>query len=58
MAETAGIETGDIVRKINQQTTRTGAEAMHALRGMRTGSTAFLLIWRDGEEILVEMPTE
>jgi serine protease Do len=58
LAETAGIETGDIVRKINQQTTRTGAEAMHALRRMRTGSTAFLLIWRDGEEILVEMPTE
>lgn len=58
VAETAGIETGDIVRKINQQTTRTGAEAMHALRRMRTGSTAFLLIWRDGKEILVELPTE
>ena len=58
VAETAGIETGDIVRKVNQQTTRTGAEAMQALRRMRTGSTAFLLIWRDGEEILIEMPTE
>ena len=58
VAETAGIETGDIVRKVNQQTTRTGADAIQALRRVRTGSTAFLLIWRDGAEILVEMPTE
>ena len=54
----AGIEKGDVVRRVNQRTTRTATEAMHELRRLPTGSTAFLLIWRDGEEILIEMPTE
>ena len=58
VAETAGLETGDVVRKVNRQTTRTAAEAMHELRRMRTGGTAFLLIWRDGDELLVELPTQ
>ena len=58
VAADAGIEKGDVVRRVNQRTTRTAAEAMHELRRMPTGSTAFLLIWRDGEEILIEMPTE
>jgi serine protease Do len=58
VAADAGIEKGDVVRRVNQRTTRTAAEAMHELRRMPRGSTAFLLIWRDEEEILVEMPTE
>ena len=58
VAADAGIEKGDVVRRVNQRTTRTAADAMHELRRMPTGRTAFLLIWRDGEEILVEMPTE
>ena len=58
VAADAGIEKGDVVRRVNQRTTRTAAEAMHELRRMPTGRTAFLLIWRNGEEILVEMPTE
>ena len=58
VADTAGLETGDVVRKVNRQTTRTAAEAMHELRRMPTGGTAFLLIWRDGDELLVELPTE
>jgi serine protease Do len=58
VADTAGLETGDVVRQVNRQRIRTAAEAMHALHRMRTGSTAFLLIWRDGSELLVELPTE
>ena len=58
VAADAGIEKGDVVRRVNQRTTRTAADAIHELRRMPTGSTAFLLIWRDGEDILVEMPTE
>jgi serine protease Do len=57
-AAIAGIEKGDLVWKVNRQTIRTAAEAMHELRRMRTGSTAFLLIRRNGDELLVEMPTE
>ena len=58
VADTAGLETGDVVRKVNRQTTRTAAEAMKELRRMPTGGTAFVLIWRDGDELLVELPTE
>jgi serine protease Do len=58
VAADAGIEKGDVVRRVNQRTTRTAADAMQELRRMPTGRTAFLLIWRNGEEILVEMPTE
>ena len=58
VAADAGIEKGDVVRKVNQRTTRTAAEARHELRRLPTGGTAFLLIWRNGDELLVELPTE
>ena len=44
--------------KADLQASERAADAMHELRRMPTGRTAFLLIWRNGEEILVEMPTE
>lgn len=54
-AAVAGIEPGDIVRRINTQTIRTAAEARRELQRLPSGSTVFLLVWREGEEQIVEM---
>jgi serine protease Do len=51
----AGIEPGDILRKVNSRAVRTAAEAEHALRDVRPGSTAFLVVSRDGAEQLLEL---
>jgi len=51
----AGIEPGDIIRKVNTRTVRTAAEAEQALRNVRPGTTAFLVISRDGAEQLFEL---
>jgi serine protease Do len=57
-AANAGLEPGDIVRKINQQAIRGAAEAMHELDRIRAGGLAFLLISRAGEDMLVEVRAE
>jgi S1-C subfamily serine protease len=57
-AETAGLEPGDVIRKINQHRIRTAAEARRELQRIPAGSTVFVLICRDDEEQIVEMDTE
>jgi serine protease Do len=54
-ADAAGLEPGDVVRKINQQTIRTAAEARRQLQRIPVGSPVFLLICRDDAEQLVEI---
>jgi serine protease Do len=54
-AETAGVEPGDIVRKVNTRAVRTAADAMHVLQRVPTGTTVFVLICREGAEHLIEM---
>jgi serine protease Do len=58
VAENAGIEKGDVVHKVNQQTVSTAADALHELQRTRTGRTVFVLIWRNGTELLIEMTAE
>jgi S1-C subfamily serine protease len=58
VAATAGIEKGDVVRRVNQQTVSTAAEALRELRRTRMGSTVFVLIWRNGDERIIELPEE
>jgi S1-C subfamily serine protease len=58
LAAMAGIEPRDIIRKINQHAIRTAAEARRELQRIPAGGTVFLLIWREGEERIVEMDTE
>jgi serine protease Do len=55
LAATAGIESGDIVRKVNTRAVRTAADAKHALGRVPAGATVFLLICRDGAEQLIEL---
>jgi len=57
-ADMAGLESGDVVRKINQQTIRTAADARRELQRVPVGSTVFLLICRDDAEQVVEIDGE
>ena len=54
-AEEAGMESGDVVRRINQKLISSAAVALQELRHLASGQTAFLLISRDGREILFEL---
>jgi S1-C subfamily serine protease len=54
-SESAGIESGDILHKVNTRAVRTAAEAKDALRHVPAGATVFLLISREGAEQLIEI---
>lgn len=57
-ADRAGLQQGDIVRSVNRQTVHNAAEAVRELRRIETGASTFLLIWRDGNEMLLQMRKE
>ena len=54
----AGIEAGDVIRKINTHTIRTAADARRELQRLPARGTVFLLVWQDGEERIVEIERE
>ena len=57
-AAAAGIEPGDVVRRINTHRIRTAADARWELQRIPTGHTVFLLVWQDGEERIVAIERE
>jgi S1-C subfamily serine protease len=54
-ASEAGIEEGDIVRKVNRRVVHTAAEATRELQLSQVGRPTFVIVWRGGRETLVEM---
>ncbi len=46
----AGLQRGDIITRINRQPVRTPQEASRSLGAVPSGSTAFLLVLRGGQE--------
>jgi S1-C subfamily serine protease len=55
-AARAGIETGDVVLKVNQHTVHAASDAMRELQGVPISlRTGFVLISREGDELLVEL---
>jgi serine protease Do len=46
----AGLQRGDIITRINRRPVRTPQEASHALGAVSSGSTAFVLVLRLGQE--------
>jgi serine protease Do len=46
----SGLQRGDIITRVNRQAVRTPQEASRALSQVRSGSTAFLLVLRLGQE--------
>lgn len=57
-AEAAGLEPGDVIRKINTDTIRTAADARRALRRLQPGCSVFLLVRRNDEDRIVELEHE
>jgi serine protease Do len=57
-ADRAGLQQGDIVRSVNRQTVRNAADTVRELRRIESGASVFVLIWRDGNDILVQMRRE
>ena len=52
-AARAGVRPGDIILQVNRKPVASAAEAVSALQSVRAGGTAFLLIWRNNQEIFV-----
>jgi serine protease Do len=49
----AGVQRGDVILQVNRRPVSTPAEAGRLLGQVADGSTAFLLIWRNGQETFV-----
>jgi len=52
-AARSGVRPGDIILQVNRKPVTSAAEAVRALQAVRTGGTAFLLVWRNNQEIFV-----
>jgi serine protease Do len=54
-AARADLRRGDIVRKVNRRTIHTAAEAIQEFQGIQAERPVFLLVWREGNEVLIQM---
>jgi serine protease Do len=52
-AARSGVRPGDVILQVNRKAVASAAEAVRALQSVRTGGTAFLLVWRNNQEIFV-----
>jgi serine protease Do len=57
-ADRSGLRHGDIVRSVNRQAVHAAADAVRALERIEAGSSAFLLVWRDGSDVMVQVRKE
>jgi serine protease Do len=57
-AADAGLQPGDVILEVNRQPVHSAAEAVSALRKIKSGQPAFLLISRHGTQVFVEMRRE
>jgi serine protease Do len=54
-AERAGLNGGDIIMTINRRAVRSAGEARRELARARTGEPVFVLLWRRGAELFLQM---
>lgn len=54
-ADRAGFEPGDVVREVNRREVHTAAQARAELQRIQTGQPVFVLVWREGREVFVQM---
>jgi serine protease Do len=57
-ADDAGVHAGDVVREINRRVVHNAADANRALAGIERGSAVFLLVWRQGNELFLQIRPE
>jgi serine protease Do len=54
-AARAGLRKGDVVRRVNRRETHSAADASSELDTIRGAGPAFILVWRDGRDVLLQM---
>ena len=54
-AGNAGIAAGDVILEVNRQKVATVTQVTRELQKVPPGTPAFLLIWRDGQQVFVTM---
>jgi len=54
-ADDAGVHAGDVVREINRRVVHNAADASRALAGIERGSPVFLLVWRQGNKLFLQI---
>jgi serine protease Do len=57
-ADDAGLHAGDIVREVNGLAVRNVNDARHELAHIEAGGPIFVLIWRHGNEIFLELQSD
>jgi len=53
VAARGGVQPGDVLLEVNRQPVAGAREAGAALQDVREGQAAFLLVWRDGQEVFL-----
>ncbi|MCC7418623.1 MAG: trypsin-like peptidase domain-containing protein [Acidobacteria bacterium] len=51
----AGLRRGDVIQEVNGQAVHSSGEAARTLGGVKSGQPAFLLVMRQGNQVLVEV---
>jgi serine protease Do len=57
-AARSGVRPGDVILQVNRRPVEAVAEAHRALQAIKSGGTAFLLVWRRGQENFVTVTKE
>ena len=57
-AARSGLRAGDLILKVNRVDVESAAAAQHELQKVRSGSTAFLLVWRQNQEVFFTIRKE
>jgi serine protease Do len=57
-AAEAGLQRGDVILEVNRQAVHSASDASRFLRQAKSGQTAFLLLSRHGNQVLVELRRE
>ena len=51
----AGVQPGDVILEVNRQKVANVSQAMRELQKVQPGQPAFLLVWRDEQNIFITM---
>jgi serine protease Do len=54
----AGIRRGDVILEVNRNPVRSASQASQALRQLESGEIAFVLLWRQGDRLFLQMRKE
>jgi serine protease Do len=54
-ADRAGLQRGDVVQQVNRQVVRNAADVTRALVEVEPSSSVFLLVWRAGDDVLLQL---